>query len=98
MNKKRKLWALGLVVLVGALALAIGASVYIGPRNVIGMLRYDTRRQGALRVGDLAPDVELVTPVAPGGDVANAPRDRLLAHLNAHLHRRPLVLVFGSFT
>ena len=34
----------------------------IGPRNIIGMLRYDQRREGKLQVGDVAPDVELVRP------------------------------------
>jgi len=51
------------------------------------MLRYDSRRQGKLEVGDRAPDVSLVSldgksPVS----LLGGKRDR------------PLVLVFGSFT
>jgi hypothetical protein len=94
MNKKRMLSALGLGTLTVTLALAIFAGVYIGPRNIVGMLRYDTRRQGALRVGDPAPDVELVVPVAPGGE----PKSAAHVHLRDRLRGRPLVLVFGSFT
>jgi len=64
-----------------------GVVAWIGPRNVVGMLRYDQRREGTLQVGDRAPDVTLValdgkTPVR----IADAIGDR------------PLVLIFGSFT
>ena len=66
----------------GAAALAV-----VGPRNVIGMLRYDKREQGRLKVGDAAPDVALValdgaTPV----------------RISEKIGSRPLVLVFGSYT
>ena len=79
-----------LVIVVAALALlALGAFTYMvgGPRNLIGMLRYDQRQEGRLKVGDKAPDVALVsldgkTPV----------------HLSATLQSKPTVLVFGSFT
>jgi hypothetical protein len=75
---------------VGALALlALGGFTYMvgGPRNLIGMIRYDQREEGTLKVGDKAPDVALLeldgkTPV------------RLAERLGA----RPTVLVFGSFT
>jgi hypothetical protein len=74
----------------GALALlALGAMTYMigGPRNLIGMLRYDQRQEGTLRVGDRAPDVTLVsldgtTPV----------------RLASQIGGKPTVLVFGSFT
>lgn len=61
--------------------------ISFGPRNVIGMLRYDQRREGDLKVGDRAPDVGLValdgaTPV----------------HLKDAVGGQPLVVVFGSFT
>jgi peroxiredoxin len=51
------------------------------------MLRYDTRQEGKLKVGDRAPDVALLaldgkTPVK----------------LSEKLGGRPTVLVFGSFT
>ena len=70
-----------------ALAAAGGWMVYkIGPRNVIGMLRYDQREEGSLRVGDAAPDVELRG--LDGGSVRLAER----------IGDRPLVLIFGSYT
>lgn len=68
---------------------AAGAAgvAFIGPRNVIGMIRYDKRQEGRLKVGDRAPDVTLV-----GLDGKSNVRiaDRIGA--------RPLVLVFGSYT
>ena len=76
---------LGLAILV---VVAIGALLWvIGPRNVLGMLRYDQRREGDLQVGNRAPDVSLValdgrTPVR----IANS------------IGRQPLVIVFGSYT
>ena len=79
-----------IVIAVGALALlALGAFTYMvgGPRNLIGMLRYDQREEGKLQIGDRAPDVGLIaldgtTPVK----------------LSEHLGGRPTVLIFGSFT
>ena len=79
-----------IVIAVGVLALlALGAFTYMvgGPRNLIGMLRYDQRQEGSLKVGDRAPDVGLIaldgtTPV----------------HLSEHIGGRPTVLIFGSFT
>ena len=79
---------IGLLVLGGLAVVAAAVFVIsVGPRNVIGMLRYDTRREGKLKVGDRAPDVTLVSldgkqPVS----LLGGKRDR------------PLVLVFGSFT
>lgn len=75
---------------VAGLALAAGGyMVYrIGPANVWGMLRYDQREEGSLRVGDPAPDVALV---ALDGSAPVRLHERLAAG-------RPLVLVFGSFT
>jgi hypothetical protein len=76
---------LGLALLVLAVA---GWFVYqIGPRNIIGIIRYDQRREGDYKVGDKAPDVVLkaldgVTDV------------RLLDARQG----KPLVLVFGSYT
>ena len=74
-----------LAVLVGI----VGAFVAwrIGPRNIIGMIRYDQRKEGALKPGDAAPDVALVsldgkTPVRVSEQVGG----------------KPLVLVFGSYT
>jgi hypothetical protein len=59
----------------------------IGPRNVIGMLRYDTRREGSLQVGAPAPAIELL-------DLDGTTR----VQLSQRQHDRPLVLIFGSFT
>ena len=77
--------ALGIVVLVLA---AAGWFVYQmgGPRNVWGMLRYDQREEGTLKVGDAAPDVTLVA-------LDGAP-----VRLHEHLGTKPVVLIFGSYT
>ena len=84
MTMRRKVvFGLGLLVL----GLALGAGALIGPRNVVGMLRYDTRREGALKVGDPAPAVDLV-----------ALDGTSRVGLTGQLHGRPLVLIFGSFT
>ena len=84
-----RLWkkvSIGLGVVV---ALAVGVVTYMtgGPRNLIGMLRYDQRQEGSLRVGDPAPEVALLaldgkTPVK----------------LSERLGGKPTVLIFGSFT
>ncbi len=84
-----KLWK-KLLLGIGILAiLAIGAVTYMigGPRNLIGMLRYDQRQEGTLKVGDRAPEVSLLaldgtTPVK----------------LSDKIGGKPTVLIFGSFT
>lgn len=77
-----------LIVLV-VLAVAVGATVVfmIGPRNIIGMLRYDQRREGPLKVGEKAPDIAMVAldGVSP-------------VHLKDHMGEKPLVIIFGSYT
>ncbi len=85
-----KVWQRVLVT-VGVLAVGAGGFVLYeigGPRNLIGMLRYDQRAEGALKVGDVAPDVVLTAldgttqvPLLGGSDV-----------------RQPTVVIFGSFT
>lgn len=60
--------------------------VVIGPRNLIGMARYDSRHEGKLVVGDRAPNVDLTT--------TDGTHVRLLDRLGA----KPTVLIFGSFT
>jgi hypothetical protein len=77
------------LLILGGLAVAAGAVfvISVGPRNVIGMLRYDTRREGKLEVGDRAPDITLVS--LDGGKPVT---------LRSGKRDRPLVLVFGSFT
>jgi hypothetical protein len=79
---KKVLWVLGLAVL-GAAGYMVAM---IGPRNIVGRLRYDQRHAGTLKVGDQAPDVTLT-------GLDGAPR-RLLAGSGD----RPVVLVFGSYT
>lgn len=74
-----------LVLLVGAAAYAV---ISFGPRNIIGMLRYDQRQEGSLKVGDVAPNADLLaldgkTPVPLKNSIGGG---------------KPLVLVFGSFT
>ena len=84
-----RLWK-KIVLGVAALALlALGGFTYMvgGPRNLIGMIRYDQREEGRLKIGDKAPDVTLLeldgkTPVK----------------LSERLGAKPTVLVFGSFT
>ena len=68
----------------GALSYFMG-----GPRDVYGFLRYALPHwhRGDLRVGNTAPDVELV---ALDGESRFAIRDRI--------GQRPLVLIFGSYT
>jgi hypothetical protein len=89
-NEKRKRLLkrilLGLAVVV---VLAVGGMTYMigGPRNLIGMLRYDQRQEGTLRVGDRAPDV---TVFALDGKTP--------VRLAQELGGKPTVLVFGSFT
>lgn len=81
MWKKIALALGGLVILAATVVV-----VRIGPRNLVGMIRYDQRAEGTLKVGDPAPDVELVT--------LDGKRVRLAERLGA----KPTVLVFGSFT
>jgi len=84
-----RLWK-KIVIGVAALGLlALGGFTYMvgGPRNLIGMLRYDQRDEGKLQVGDRAPDVQMLsldgkTPVK----------------LSSQIGDKPTVLVFGSFT
>jgi len=80
---KRAVWIVG-----GLILLLVGAgAAWIGPRNIIGMMRYDQRRDGDLKVGDRAPDATLT---ALDGKSA--------VRLQDHIGPRPLVLVFGSYT
>jgi hypothetical protein len=80
--KKILKWT-ALVVLV----LIVGGVIWIGPRNIIGVIRYDQRVEGKLHKGDAAPDVTVLdldgkTPVA----------------LHERIGGRPLVVILGSFT
>jgi hypothetical protein len=83
-----KLWKKILLGVGAVLLAAVGYAVFsFGPKNIIGMLRYDQRQEGTLKVGDAAPDVSLLaldgtTPVK----------------LKDSFGGQPTVLVFGSFT
>ena len=78
-------------VVLGLLAVVVAAVAFfvwkMGPRNVIGMLRYDQREEGTLLVGHAAPDVSLV-------ELDGVTRVPLAASIGG----KPLVLVFGSYT
>jgi hypothetical protein len=82
-------------ITLGAVALAVLAAagyvgflfVVMGPHDALGMLRYDQRHKGALRVGDLAPDAALA-----------ALDGRSKVRLSERWGTKPLVLVFGSYT
>ena len=82
MLKKILLALVALVVLAAAVMV-----VKIGPGNVIGMIRYDQRREGDLKVGDVAPAGMLVS-------LDGRARVPLLKPNTG----RPQILVFGSFT
>ena len=78
-----------LLIVIGTLVVAVAtaAMIRMGPENLIGMMRYDRRREGDLKVGDRAPDVALYR-------LDGSSRARLLEFTGG----KPLVLVFGSFT
>lgn len=84
-------WKWTAVALILILTAGYGALSYFigGPRDVYGFLRYalPVWHQGNLRVGNAAPDVELVSL---DGQSRFALHDRI--------GRRPLVLIFGSYT
>jgi len=83
-------WKRALLGLAGLAVVAVGVVTYLigGPRNLIGMLRYDQRTEGTLHVGDRAPDVVLTA-------LDGATRVPLLAGSDPG---RPTVVIFGSFT
>jgi hypothetical protein len=83
-------WKRVLLGLAALVVLAVGVMTYMigGPRNLIGMLRYDQRQEGTLKVGDPAPDAELT-------ELDGTTRVALLAGSDAS---RPTVVIFGSFT
>jgi len=86
MNKKVIVWTGAIAALIVIAAVGAGL-VVIGPRNVWGMLRYDTRKEGPLVVGQQAPDVAL------------AALDGSQVHLRQRMSgEKPLVLIFGSYT
>jgi hypothetical protein len=66
------------IVLVLALVLTAAAAFAvheIGFSNIVGMIRYDRRREGTLHVGDRAPDVALRALVSGDADQHGALAD-----------------------
>ena len=86
MNAHRRLFIIAPVVLIVG-SLMILALVSIDLRYIWGKLRYDQRREGVLQIGDKAPDAVLTE--LQGGE---------FIHLEQAMGRRPLVLIFGSYT
>jgi hypothetical protein len=86
LRKKIACWTLGTLG-----ALLLGGAVFVhftlGWSMLIGMLRYDTRQEGLLSVGDLAP-VAVLHEIETGG----------VTRLFETPPARPVILVFGSFT
>ena len=84
-------WKWTILVIVAVLAIGYGALSHFmgGPRDVYGFLRYALPqwRDGRLQVGDAAPNVRLL-----------ALDGQTTFHLSDRIGRRPLVLVFGSYT
>ena len=82
-------WFAGILAVL--LLAAFGVLCYLAgsPKDAYGMVRYALphMRRGTLRVGSDAPDARLVAL-----DGVNH------FHIRERLGRRPLVLVFGSFT
>ena len=83
-------WKRALLALAVLVVAAVGVMTYMigGPRNLIGMLRYDQRQEGTLKVGDPAPDTELTA-------LDGTTRVSLLTGSDA---AKPTVIIFGSFT
>lgn len=85
MNRWLRRSLLAFAALIGLAATA--ACGVIGPRNLLGIHRYDQREEGSLRVGDAAPDVALVAL-----DGATS------VHLGERMAGKTTVLNLGSFT
>jgi hypothetical protein len=86
---KRALRILGLVMglaVVAALAFQGFRMYRMGPRDYFGMMLYDQREQGELKVGDPAPDVAILG------------LDGRSVQLRERIGGKPVVLVFGSYT
>jgi hypothetical protein len=87
--KRMWMWiagSLGVVLLGGFVGLSIMAG---SPKDLYGMVRYALphMHRGHVRVGDDAPDARILALDGVSG-----------FHIRERLNRRPLVIVFGSFT
>jgi hypothetical protein len=86
---RRSKWALGSILAIVVVAFA-GLSFMAGsPRDVYGLVRYALphMHRGKLHLGEDAPDVRLLAL-----DGSNH------FHLRERTGKRPLVLIFGSYT
>jgi peroxiredoxin len=91
MRKKIRWWHWLTIGVVVFLLVAFAGLSFLtgGPRNVYGFLRYGLPNwhRGDLKVGDRAPDVRLVSLDG-----------QTTFYLHDRIGKKPLVLVFGSFT
>jgi hypothetical protein len=88
MNKFAR-WSLGMILGLSLLAF-IGLSVMAGsPKGAYGMVRYALphMHRGNLKVGDDAPDARILA-------VDGATH----FHIRERIGKRPLMIVFGSYT
>jgi hypothetical protein len=90
-GRRRRIW-LWLLGSVGGLLVVVFLLLlhFIGgPRDIYGFLRYALPqwRNGDLRVGDRAPDARIYTLDG-----------RTAFYLHDRIGKRPLVLIFGSYT
>ncbi len=76
-----------IIIAAVVVTIVVGGVAFIGPRNVIGIVRYGHTEEGVLKVGDRAPDVLLF-------DLDG----KTQRHLLESGRSKPLVMVFGSFT
>ena len=81
-----KKWLIAVAIIAG-LALVVSQGYFFALKKAwILYNEYDIRTEGTLRVGDLAPDLELAS--ADGGT----------QRLSDLFKQKPLVLIFGSYT
>ncbi|HKS66158.1 MAG TPA: hypothetical protein VJR26_02885 [Candidatus Acidoferrales bacterium] len=88
MRRVLKWTGIGLVAVL-AITIALGCYFMGGPRDLYGFLRYALPQwnSGNLRVGDQAPDATLYSLDGQSS-----------FHLRDRIGKRPLVLIFGSYT
>ena len=82
-------WILGAVLVLLLAGYFTLAHFMGGPRDVYGFLRYALPQwhEGSLKVGDRAPDVRIFSLDG-----------RTAADLDEWIGKKPLVLIFGSYT
>jgi hypothetical protein len=82
-------WVVIIFVALLVIAMSVGCYFLGSPRDLYGFLRYALPQwhRGDLHVGDPAPDAPLY-----------ALDGRSTFRIRDHIGRRPLVLIFGSYT